>query len=75
MNEHISKSDRGVFLSIIIPVYNAEKYLDECLRSCLMQDIDEEEFEIICVNDGSRDGSMEILHQYEREYKNHKVIS
>lgn len=46
-------------LSIVMPVYNSEKYLSECLDSILGQDF--ERFEIICVDDASDDGSAEIL--------------
>lgn len=63
-----------MFLSFIIPVYNTEEYLDECLQSLLNQDIPAEEYEIVCVNDGSTDGSPEILRRYEREYGNVTVI-
>ena len=44
-----------MFLSMIIPVYNTEKYVAECLDSCLKQDLGPDEYEIICVNDGSTD--------------------
>lgn len=63
-----------MFLSFIIPVYNTEEYLDECLQSLLSQDIPTEDYEIICVNDGSTDGSLEILRQYEQGYSSVKVI-
>lgn len=63
-----------MFLSIIIPVYNAEKYLAECLNSCLNQDIPHEDYEIICVNDGSRDGSAAILDHYASRYPNVRVV-
>ena len=46
-------------LSVIIPVYNVEKYLPECLDSVVDQSL--QEIELICVNDGSRDGSRNIL--------------
>ena len=46
-------------ISVIIPVYNVEKYLRECLDSVISQTL--EEIEIVCVNDGSRDGSRDIL--------------
>lgn len=49
-------------LSIIIPVYNVEKYLPGCLESALAQDIPG--LEIICVNDGSTDSSPEILQAF-----------
>ncbi len=55
-----------MFLSIIIPVYNLEKYIAECLESCLNQDF--VDYEIICVNDGSKDNSGEILDRYSRKY-------
>ena len=63
-----------MFLSFIIPVYNVENYLDDCLVSILRQGISSELFEIVCVNDGSTDGSLGILRQYEKEYLNVKVI-
>ena len=68
------KGDGHVFLSFIIPVYNAEIYLKECLESILQQDISYGEYEIICVNDGSTDRSLDILIEYERAYENIRVI-
>ena len=52
-------------VSIIIPVYNSEKYLDECLKSVINQTL--KEIEIICVNDGSKDNSLEILKKYQEK--------
>ena len=49
-------------LSVIIPVYNAERYLRRCLDSVLAQTL--REFEVICVDDGSTDGSAAILAEY-----------
>ena len=63
-----------MFLSFIIPVYNTEAYLDECLGSMLKQDIPAEDYEIICVNDGSTDGSLRLLRRYEEKYPNVVVI-
>lgn len=63
-----------MFLSFIIPVYNTEAYLDECLQSLLNQDIPAEDYELICVNDGSTDGSLDILRRYEQEFENVTVI-
>lgn len=63
-----------MFLSVIVPVYNAEAYIGECLRSLLEQDLPKEDYEIICVNDGSRDGSLAALQQFAREYPNIVVI-
>lgn len=64
-----------MFLSVIIPVYNAEKYLSECLDSLIEQDISKEDYEIICVNDGSTDNSLQILEAYELKNPNIIVIN
>ena len=48
-------------VSVIIPVYNVEKYLESCLDSVLTQTLPPSELEIICVNDGSTDSSPQIL--------------
>ena len=63
-----------MFLSFIVPVYNAESYIGECLQSLLEQDLPKENYEIICINDGSRDGSLSVLQQFAREYPNIVVI-
>lgn len=60
-------------ISIIIPVYNDEEYLEECLDSIINQGISE--WEIIAVNDGSTDSSNNILEQYARNYSNITVIN
>lgn len=57
-----------MLLSIIIPVYNVEKYLNKCLHSLLNQVT--EEVEIICVDDGSTDGSGIICDEYARNHSN-----
>lgn len=62
-------------ISLIIPVYNVEKYLEKCLNSCVNQDISDEEYEIIIINDGTRDGSLIIALDFEQKYKNIKVYS
>ena len=59
-------------LSIIIPVYNSSKFLRECLDSILKQD--SYEYEIICVDDGSEDNSLDILHEYEKLFYTYKII-
>lgn len=54
-------------LSIIVPVYNVEKYLEECLES--IYKIKNINFEVILVNDGSTDNSLEILEKYKKNYE------
>ena len=56
-------------ISVIIPVYNAEKYLSEAINSVLAQS--HTDLEIIAVDDGSTDSSTEILHSYGRQVKAH----
>lgn len=63
-----------MFLSFIVPVYNAEKFLGECLDSLLKQDIEKDDYEIVCVNDGSRDGSLALLREYAAGNPNIVVI-
>ena len=60
-----------ITFSVIIPVYNAEKYLPKCLDSVLKQKGD---FEVIAINDGSKDKSLQILQDYAKKYKNLKII-
>ena len=65
MNDNIS-------ISIIIPVYNAEKYLRKCLDSIINQTF--KDFECICVNDGSTDKSLSILQEYANKDNRIKII-
>lgn len=55
-------------VSIIVPVYNVEEYLERCLDSLVNQTL--KDIEIIIVNDGSTDGSKEIIQKYLNKYKN-----
>ncbi|MDR1743153.1 MAG: glycosyltransferase [Dysgonamonadaceae bacterium] len=61
-------------LSIIIPFYNVEKYIAQCLQSIYAQDISEEDYEVICVNDCSPDNSREVVLEFQKEHKNLKLI-
>lgn len=61
-------------LSIIVPVYNVEKYLHKCLDSLLCQNLSPDEYEIIVVNDGSTDDSGKIADIYAKKFSNIKVI-
>lgn len=60
-------------ISIIIPVYNAEKYLRECLDSVINQTL--KEIEILCINDGSTDTSLDILNEYAKKDNRIKIFS
>lgn len=61
-----------MLLSIVVPVYNVEKYLDTCLQSILKQGVDN--YEILLIDDGSIDKSGEICDKYGQHYPNIKVI-
>lgn len=65
-------SREHIVLSVIIPVFNVENYLAQCLESVLKQPMTN--FEVICVNDGSTDHSLEILREYENRDSRVKVI-
>lgn len=61
-------------VSFVIPVYNVEKYLRECLDSIINQKYDFKKIEVILINDGSKDNSLEICKEYSKKYDNFKVI-
>ncbi len=61
-----------VLISVIIPVYNKEEYVEACLRSVMTQDFDS--FEVIAVEDGSTDRSAQICDTIKKEYPNLTVI-
>lgn len=54
-------------VSVIVPVYNNEDYIDECVTSLLKQDYDINKIQIILINDGSKDKSLEKIKKYESE--------
>ena len=49
-------------LSVLVPIYNVEQYLNQCLASLAKQTL--KDIEIICINDGSTDNSLKILQKY-----------
>ena len=59
-------------VSVIVPVYNVEEYIDKCLDSLVHQTLTD--LEIIVVNDGSPDNSEKIIKKYEKKYKNIKYL-
>lgn len=60
-------------VSVVIPVYNTEKFLARCLNSVLSQSV--ENLEVVCVNDGSTDNSLNILEEYAAKDSRIKVLS
>ena len=63
------------FLSIIIPVYNVEKYIRPCLESIFRQGLNEEDFEVIIVNDGTKDNSMVVIKDIIIQHTNITIIN
>ena len=61
-------------VSVIVPVYNVEKYVDSCLESLVHQEAFSD-YEIIIVNDASTDGSLQICQKYARLYQNITLIN
>ena len=62
-----------VKISVIIPIYNVENYIEECLDSVINQTL--KDIEIICVNDGSTDGTLNILERYAKKDNRIKLIN
>ena len=63
-----------VRLSFIVPVYGVEKYIEECIHSLYNQDIPQSEYEVICVDDCSPDGSRAIVERLQKEYSTLRLI-
>lgn len=61
-------------LSIIVPFYNVEKYIEKCIRSLYDQDIPQEEYEVLCVDDCSPDGSMAIVERLQKGYPTLRLL-
>jgi len=57
-------------LSVIIPMYNVEPYVERCIRSLEDQDIPRDDYEIICINDGSPDDSRGVVKRMQKEFDN-----
>ena len=64
----MEENNRPVFISIIMPVYNEEQYIDECIQSLLKQDYPKENMEWFFVDGMSRDSTVAILERYRAEY-------
>lgn len=61
-------------LSIIIPVYNAAAWLEKCLKSAVSQKLTPDDYEIICINDGSTDNSSDIIKNFIKKFSQIKLI-
>lgn len=68
-------TDNKYRLSIIIPTFNVEDYIQETLTSCLNQDISQEEYEIICIDDGSSDATVSKIEEIASANKNIKLFT
>ena len=66
-----NKDNDSILVSVIIPIYNASKYLERCLSSLCKQSL--KNIEIICIDDGSTDNSAQIIKKFENKYKNVKA--
>ena len=62
-------------LTIVIPAYNAEHHLDRCLQSCCIQDLAPSRYEVIVINDGSTDKTVEVAEKWAADHNNIKIIS
>jgi Glycosyltransferases involved in cell wall biogenesis len=69
------KENLGLLLSIIVPVYNVEEYIRPCIESIFRQGFDEDCFEVIIVNDGTKDHSMEVIQDIIEQHKNIIVLN
>ena len=61
-------------LSIIIPLYNCEKYIKQCLDTIFRQEMNESEFEVIVIDDGSKDSGYSLASEYAKRYQNIIVV-
>lgn len=61
-------------VSIIVAIYNNDKYLEKCIKSVIKQDYDFERIQLILINDGSTDNSIKICNKYAKKYNNILLI-
>lgn len=72
LKQKLQNKEKNTRISIVVPVYNVEQYIEECLDSILNQTY--QDFELILVDDGSKDQSGAICDRYQKEHSNIKVI-
>lgn len=65
----------GPIISLILPAYNVEKYIEACIHSCEQQDLPKDNYEVIVVNDGSTDGTLNEIKKLTKIYPNIKIVS
>lgn len=64
-----------MLLSIIVPVYNVENYINTCILSLYNQDLSTNDYEVIAVNDGSTDNSLKLMKDLKNAYPDFKIIT
>ncbi len=69
-----SNTEKDIQLSFIIPAYNCEKYIEDCINSLLAQDLPQSQFEIIVINDGSTDNTTKILQNKSLQHSNIHIL-
>lgn len=69
------RENTNILLSIIVPVYNVEPYIQACIESIFQQGLDEKDFEVIIVNDGTQDNSMKVIEGFICQHNNIIVIN
>lgn len=62
-------------LSVIIPVYKVEEYIGRCIQSVIAQDISPDQYEIIVVDDGSPDRSIDVVRGFQKEHDNIRIVT
>ena len=72
-SEPTAASSKGPRVSVLVPIYNVEKYLLQCLQSLSNQILDD--MEIICLNDGSTDGSADILENFAKKEPRIRIVN
>lgn len=70
-----SSMNSSIKISLILPAYNVGSYIGKCIESCLSQDLNKNEYEIIIVNDGSTDSTLEIAQSYKSKNSNIYILS
>lgn len=73
-DENVNRSIKQMKLSVVIPVYNVEQWIGRCLESVYDQNLNEKDFEVIVVDDGTKDNSIKIVEDFAVLKTNIKII-